>query len=107
MNDSVHLDFLFIFLETRLFSTTLKYFARQNLLATPLETGLDIDIKNIVGVYTRLFPERHGISIVFLCSLKAGDLRLNQEHSDVKFLSTKKGNARVTSRIADGSQRRY
>jgi 8-oxo-dGTP diphosphatase len=54
------------------------------------ETGLDIEVKNIVGVYTRRFPERHDISIVFLCSIKAGDLRLNQEHSDVKFLRIKK-----------------
>lgn len=54
------------------------------------ETGLDIKVVNTVGVYTRVFPERHDISIVFLCSLNTGNLELNQEHSDVKFLSTKK-----------------
>jgi mutator protein MutT len=53
------------------------------------ETGLEIEVKNLVGVYTRLFPERHDISIVFLCFAKAGNLRLNQEHSDAKFLNIK------------------
>ena len=54
------------------------------------ETALDIEVGNIVGVYTRLFPERHDISIVFLCSLSNGNIRLNREHSDTKFLSVKK-----------------
>ena len=54
------------------------------------ETGLNIEVANLVGVYTRLFPERHDISIVFLCSLNDGNIRLNHEHSNAKFLSIKK-----------------
>ena len=54
------------------------------------ETGLNIEVANLVGVYTRLFPERHDISIVFLCSLNDGNIRLNHEHSNAKFLSIKR-----------------
>ena len=54
------------------------------------ETGLNIEVANLVGVYTRLFPERHDIAIVFLCSLNDSNIRLNHEHSNAKFLSIKR-----------------
>lgn len=56
------------------------------------ETGLDITkaLVCFVGVYTRLFPERHDITIAYLCKhYEHFDIKLNDEHSEFKFLSTK------------------
>jgi hypothetical protein len=31
------------------------------------------------------FPERHNITVVFLCKCREGEIRLNEEHSAFKF----------------------
>ena len=49
------------------------------------KTGLDVDIIKFVGVYNRIFPDRHGISIVYLCGCSDDNVILNDEHSDFKF----------------------
>jgi len=54
------------------------------------ETGLDVKVLGLVGVYERIFPERHDIPIVFLCRCRDDQkVVLNSEHSDYKFLSAK------------------
>jgi ADP-ribose pyrophosphatase YjhB (NUDIX family) len=49
------------------------------------ETGLEITIIKLVGVYSRIFPCRHDITIVFLCQTKTNNITLNSEHSEYKF----------------------
>jgi hypothetical protein len=39
----------------------------------------------LVNVYSRIFPERHDITIVFLCECDEGEVKLNDEHSEFKF----------------------
>ena len=50
------------------------------------ETGLTIDIIRFVGVYTRLFADRHDITLAFLCKCHTDKVILNVEHSTYKFL---------------------
>jgi len=49
------------------------------------ETGLTITEYKLVNVYSRIFPERHDITIVFLCKCKEGSIRLNDEHTEFRF----------------------
>ena len=49
------------------------------------ETGLTVDVIKFVGVYNRLFPERHDIAIVFLCRCFDTEVTLNEEHSEYRF----------------------
>ncbi|MDQ1281103.1 MAG: hypothetical protein QG670_2367 [Thermoproteota archaeon] len=49
------------------------------------ETGLDVKIIEFIGVYNRIFPERHDITIVFLCRCFDEKVILNDEHSEFKF----------------------
>ena len=49
------------------------------------ETGLDVIACKLVNVYSRLFPERHDITIVFLCECVGDKVTLNDEHSEYKF----------------------
>jgi 8-oxo-dGTP diphosphatase len=51
------------------------------------ETGLDVKIIKLLGVYSRVFLERHDVSIVFLCEYNSGNMVLNSEHSEYRFLS--------------------
>jgi colanic acid biosynthesis protein WcaH len=51
------------------------------------ETGLEIMSSRFVGVYSRVFPERHDITIAYLCKCKEGIVRLNEEHSKYAFFS--------------------
>ena len=46
------------------------------------ETGLEIVSSKFINVYSRVFPERHDIAIVYLCRCKEGKIRLNDEHSE-------------------------
>jgi ADP-ribose pyrophosphatase YjhB (NUDIX family) len=50
------------------------------------ETGLDVTARKLVNVYSRVFPERHDIAIVFLCKCKGRKVVLNDEHSEYKFV---------------------
>jgi colanic acid biosynthesis protein WcaH len=49
------------------------------------ETGLNVTEYRLVNVYSRIFPERHDIAIVFICKCGEGEIRLNDEHSEFKF----------------------
>ena len=49
------------------------------------ETGLLVEIIRFVGVYNRIFVDRHDISIVFLCKCFDDKVVLNGEHSKFKF----------------------
>ena len=51
------------------------------------ETGLDITSTKFIGVYSRIFPERHDITIVYLCRCKEGRVKLNDEHSEYGFFT--------------------
>ena len=46
------------------------------------ETGLEISEYKLINVYSRVFPERHDITIVYLCKCKEGEIALNDEHSE-------------------------
>lgn len=46
------------------------------------ETGLQISERKLINVYSRIFPERHDITIVYLCKCKEGEIALNDEHSE-------------------------
>jgi mutator protein MutT len=55
------------------------------------ETGLEVKVLGFIGVYERIFPERHDIPIVFLCRCRDDqNVILNSEHSDYKFLDATK-----------------
>ncbi len=45
------------------------------------ETGLEVTSYKLIGVYSRVFPERHDITIAYLCDCKGGKISLNSEHS--------------------------
>jgi colanic acid biosynthesis protein WcaH len=49
------------------------------------ETGLAVDVIKFVGVYSRIFPDRHDITIVFLCRCFDNEVTLNEEHSEYRF----------------------
>jgi colanic acid biosynthesis protein WcaH len=49
------------------------------------ETGLEIIDHKLVNVYSRVFPKRHDITIVYLCKCKEGKIELNNEHSKFAF----------------------
>jgi colanic acid biosynthesis protein WcaH len=45
------------------------------------ETGLQVTTQKLINVYSRVFPQRHDITIVYLCKCKKGEVALNDEHS--------------------------
>jgi colanic acid biosynthesis protein WcaH len=49
------------------------------------ETGLEISSYKLINVYSRVFPERHDITIAYLCTCKEGKIELNDEHSEHKL----------------------
>ena len=49
------------------------------------ETGLTVTKYRLVNVYSRIFPERHDITIVYLCECDQEEVMLNSEHSEFKF----------------------
>ena len=46
------------------------------------ETGLEINEHKLINVYSRAFPERHDITIVYLCKCKEDKITLDDEHSE-------------------------
>ncbi len=46
------------------------------------ETGLELNAHKLINVYSRVFPERHDITIAYLCTCKKGKINLNDEHSE-------------------------
>lgn len=51
------------------------------------ETSLEIIATRFIGVYSRVFPERHDITVAYLCRCKEGRVRLDDEHSEYAFFS--------------------
>ena len=49
------------------------------------EAGLTVTRCRFVNVYLRVFPERHNITIVYLCECDDGEVKLNNEYSEFKF----------------------
>ena len=56
------------------------------------ETGLKIVSARLIGVYSRIFPERHDVTIVYSCKCKPGKIILNEEHTEFKFFETPPSN---------------
>jgi colanic acid biosynthesis protein WcaH len=52
------------------------------------ETDLEIIENKLINVYSRVFPERHDITIVYLCKCKEGKIELNNEHSKYAYFKT-------------------
>jgi ADP-ribose pyrophosphatase YjhB (NUDIX family) len=59
------------------------------------ETGLEVKMLGFIGVYERIFRERHDIPIVFLCRCEDENVILNSEHSEYKFLDANKAFAEL------------
>jgi colanic acid biosynthesis protein WcaH len=55
------------------------------------ETGLEISIVRLIDVYSRIFPERHDITIAYLCKCEEGNVVLNEEHSEYALFDTMPG----------------
>ena len=49
------------------------------------ETGLEVIKSKLVNVYSRIFDERHDITIAYLCTCKGNKIVLNDEHSEYKY----------------------
>lgn len=49
------------------------------------ETGLEIKSCRFINVYSRIFPERHDITVAYLCLCKDGEIQLDSEHSEYKL----------------------
>ena len=49
------------------------------------ETGLQLIESKLVNVYSRIFNERHDITIVYICKCKPDNITLNNEHSEYKY----------------------
>ena len=52
------------------------------------ETGLEVIKSELVNVYSRIFDERHDITIAYLCKCKEDKIVLNNEHSEYKFFKS-------------------
>ena len=51
------------------------------------ETGLTITQHKLINVYSRVFPERHDITIAYHCRAEKQEITLNNEHQEYKLLS--------------------
>lgn len=49
------------------------------------ETGLELSGYRLIGVYSRVFPERHDVTVAYLCSCEKDRVVLNGEHSAYAF----------------------
>jgi ADP-ribose pyrophosphatase YjhB (NUDIX family) len=49
------------------------------------ETGLEIISYRFIKAYSRVFPERHDITIVYLCKCKESKIKIDSEHSEYKL----------------------
>ena len=50
------------------------------------ETGLDVIESELVNVYSRIFNQRHDITIAYICKCKPDKITLNNEHSEYKYI---------------------
>jgi len=52
------------------------------------ETGLELIKSKLVNVYSRIFDERHDITIAYLCKCKEDKIVLNDEHSEYRYFKS-------------------
>jgi ADP-ribose pyrophosphatase YjhB (NUDIX family) len=52
------------------------------------ETGLTVMSSKLINVYSRVFPERHDITIAYLCKCEKSEIKLNNEHSEYAFFKS-------------------
>lgn len=52
------------------------------------ETGLEVIENKFVNVYSRIFDERHDITIAYLCKCKEDKIVLNDEHSEYRYFKS-------------------
>jgi len=52
------------------------------------ETGLQVIKSKLVNVYSRIFDERHDITIAYLCNCKGDKIILNNEHTEYKYFKS-------------------
>jgi len=50
------------------------------------ETGLQVIESELVNVYSRIFNQRHDITIAYICKCKPDKITLNNEHSEYKYI---------------------
>jgi ADP-ribose pyrophosphatase YjhB (NUDIX family) len=48
------------------------------------ETSLQISSYKFINIYSRVFPERHDVTIAYLCTCE-GKISINNEHSEYKL----------------------
>ena len=53
------------------------------------ETGLDVEVLDFIGFYDspERDPEKHAVSLAFLCRPAGGEMKHNEEATDIKFFS--------------------
>jgi len=51
------------------------------------ETGLTITQYKLINVYSRVFPQRHDITIAYLCKAEKQKIVLDNEHSEYKLFN--------------------
>ena len=49
------------------------------------ETGLELLEAKLINVYSWIFPERHDVTITYLCRCNDVKVVLNEEHSEFAF----------------------
>jgi len=49
------------------------------------ETELEIESYRFIKAYSRVFPERHDITIAYLCMCKESKITLDSEHSEYRL----------------------
>jgi len=52
------------------------------------ETGLQVIKSKLVNVYSRIFDERHDITIAYLCKCKGDKIILNNEHTEYRHFKS-------------------
>lgn len=52
------------------------------------ETGLDVEVSKITGIYFK--PKENNLVLVFLCKVKSGEVRLNDEADAIEYFDLKK-----------------
>jgi colanic acid biosynthesis protein WcaH len=51
------------------------------------ETGLKLSDYKLFNVYSRVFPERHDITIAYVCRCERDKVKIDPEHSEYAFFS--------------------
>ena len=52
------------------------------------ETGLEVNKSKLINVYSRIFDERHDITIAYQCKCKGNKIILNNEHSEYRYFKS-------------------